>query len=92
MRIIRVKRLKSGRLPARVYRLDRGSSVALMNSQTGQMMGRVRETKKDDSTKVFRIKKGYDVDGDGRADSGQIYGRTKAIRSSKRARGYVRKL
>jgi len=91
MRVIRVKRLKSGRLPRRVYRLDPGKTVAIQNKKTGFMQGRIK-AKKDDGTRVRRIKKGYDIDGDGIADSGQIYGRTTAVKSSKRAKGYVRKL
>lgn len=91
MRVVRIKRLKSGALPRMVYRLDKGNSVALMHKKSGKLFGRVR-TIKDDGTKVRRIKSGIDVDGDGISDGGQIYGRTKAVRSSKRAKGYIRRL
>ena len=92
MRLIKVK-LKNGKIPRRAYRLDQGNSVALMHRDSGKLMGRVKSPKSD-GTQVRRIKKGYDVDGDGISDGGQIFGRSKAVRvkSSKRSRGYVRRL
>lgn len=94
MRIIKIKKLKSGKLPRRVYMLEKPNTVALMHKDSGKLFGRikVRGKAKPDNTSVRRIRAGVDMDGDGISDGGQIYGRTKAVRSSKRAKGYIRKL
>ena len=81
-------------LPRRYIRLDPGRTVALMQKKTGYMQGRVRAVKRDDTTKVRRVIKSVDVNKDGTIDfvGGTILGRTKAVRSSRRAKGYVRRL
>lgn len=63
-------------------------------NKMGQMQGRVKTRGKSDGTNVMRVKKNLDVDKDGKIDyfGGTIIGRTKSVKSSKRARGYVRKL
>lgn len=87
---------KQKKLPKRYIRIEPGRTVALMDRTSGQMRGRVkvRGRVKSDGTRVMRVKKNVDIDKDGKPDyfGGTIIGRTKAVRSSKRAKGYIRKL
>jgi len=80
-------------LPRRYIRLEKGSTVALMKRKTGHMQGRIKSNS-GDGTQVRRVTKSVDVDKDGVIDfkGGSILGRTKAVRSSKRAKGYVRRV
>lgn len=84
---------KKLKLPTRYIRIEKGTTVALMQKKTGYMQGRVK-AKAGDGTQVRRVKKSVDVDKDGKIDfiGGTILGRTKAVKSSKRAKGYVRTL
>jgi len=81
-------------LPKRYIRIDSGPTTFVMQKRTGFMMGRKRGGKRNDGTRVRRVIKDVDVDKDGKIDfhGGSILGRTKAIKSSKRAKGYVRRI
>ena len=93
MRIIKIQGKKKLVLPRRFIKIEKGKTVALMNSG-GQMQGRVKTRGASDGTSVMRVRKSVDVDKDGVQDwkGGTIVGRKKTVRSSKRARGYVRRL
>jgi hypothetical protein len=84
-------------IPARYIRKQRPkvSTVALMDKDTGRMMGRVAVKGKGDSTGVNRVQQDIDIDKDGEPDyfKGQILGRTETIvRASARSKGFVRQI
>ena len=91
------RRIKKLRIPSRFVRVDKVSrTVATMNRKTGKLTGRTRVKGKGDTTRVRRVTRNVDVNRDGKVDffGGASLGRTKKvkIRSSKRAKGYIRKV
>ena len=80
-------------IPARFIRIDKGSNtVAVRNSRTGRFKGRRAVSNYGDRTRVRRITRDFDIDGDGRKDpvGGLIFGRT--TKASSRARAHSRSI
>jgi hypothetical protein len=84
-------------IPARYLRIAKQKkTVGTRNPRTGMMTGRVVTTGKGDSTRSQYLVKDYDIDKDGKIEknerAGTIQGRTVVVKSTKRARGYERRV
>lgn len=84
-------------IPKRFVRVDNVSgTVAVRKKKSGRFTGRKKIKGRGDGTKIYRVIKDVDADGDKKPDffGGTIVGRTKrvTIKASKRARSYQRRV
>lgn len=83
------------KIPKRFYRVDSvRNTIAMRNPSTGRFTGRRKTYSNPDRTRVLRIVRDIDINGDGKKDpvGGYIMGRTSTVKATPRARGYIRGL
>ena len=82
-------------IPGRYIVINSATHTKAIRGKGGRFKGRVYVRGVGDRTKIRQVKQDIDVDKDGTIDyqGGEIVGRTpRAIRASKRARGYIREM
>lgn len=84
-------------IPARYFKITKTRATSgTRDKKSGRMTGRKAVDGKGDETYTRRVVKDYDYDGDKKPDifKGEIFGRVSKsdVRSSKRAKGYVRQI